>query len=99
MYVCLLQVPWSLISTLIFSILLVGYIKRKSYFSFVNDSAIEQINLKKEPWTACALVCQPVVVDRGPFRDLPRKLHCHQEREACWAEGKLHTQPHAERVR
>jgi len=48
-YVCLLQVPWSLVSNLIFSILLLGYIKRKSYFSFVNDSAIEQINLKKEP--------------------------------------------------
>jgi hypothetical protein len=38
-------------------------------------------------------VCLPVVADRGPFRDLPRKLTCDQDLQACCAKGKLHTSP------
>jgi len=44
-------------------------------------------------------VCQPLVADRGPFRDLPRKLPCDQDVQACWAEGKLHAQTHTGIVR
>jgi len=40
------------------------------------------------------LVCQPVGVDRGPYRGLPRKLPCDKDPHACWADGKLHAQPH-----
>jgi len=44
------------------------------------------------------LVCQPVAVDRGPFRVLPHKLPCDKELQACWANGKLLAQPHTGRV-
>ena len=37
---CLLHVPWSLISTFIFSNGLLEYIRQKSYFNFVKDIAI-----------------------------------------------------------
>jgi hypothetical protein len=73
--------------------------KQKSYFSCVKDSALLQINLKKETWIACVLLCQPVVVDPGTFRDLPRKLHYDRDLQTCWAEGKLHAQVHTGRVR
>jgi len=43
----LFKVPWPFISTVIFYTLLY-YNKQKSYFSFVNDGGIEQINIKKE---------------------------------------------------
>jgi len=39
------------------------------------------------------LVCQPVVVDRGPFRDLPHKLPCAKELQACWADRNQHARP------
>jgi len=45
------------------------------------------------------LVCQPLEVNRGPFRDLPHKLPCEKDLLACRADGKLHTQPHTGRVR
>jgi len=47
---------------------------------------------------ACVLLCQPVVVDRGPFRELPRNLLCDQDLQSCLAEGKLHAQVHMGRV-
>ena len=40
------------------------------------------------------LVCQQVVVDPVPFRDLPRKLPSDKDLQACWADGKLHVQTH-----
>jgi hypothetical protein len=68
-------------------------LNEKSYFKFVNDSAVQQINLKKKP-ALCVLVCLPVVAKSGPFRDLPHELPCDQDLQACWAEGKLHPQAH-----
>jgi len=44
------------------------------------------------------LVSQPVVVDRGPVRDLPRKLPRAKDLQACWADRKLHAQPHTRRL-
>ena len=96
---CLLQVPWLFISTVLFYTWLLYYTKQKSYFNFASDCAIEQMKLKKEHWIACVLVCQPVVVDRGPLRDLPPKLPCDKDLQACWTHGKLHAQLHTGRVR
>jgi hypothetical protein len=72
---CELQVPWLLISTVIFTLDYHTILNETSYFKFVNNSAGQQINLKKENWIACVVVCQPVVAERGPFRDLPRILY------------------------
>jgi hypothetical protein len=66
--------------------------KEKLYLKYVNDTAIQQINLKKETWTVCVLVCQPVIDERGTFWPIPHKLHRDQDLPACWAEGKLHVQ-------
>ena len=37
-------------------------------------------------------MCQPAIVDWGPCRDLPLKLPCDQDLQACWSEGKLYAQ-------
>jgi hypothetical protein len=63
----------------------------KSYFKVVTDSEIQQIKLKKETWIACVLVCQPVVAEREPFRDLPRKLPWDRTFKLAEQNRKLHT--------
>ena len=57
------------------------------------------MEFKEERWIAWVKVCQPVVADCGTLRDLPRKLPCDKDLQACWADGKLHAQPHTGRVR
>jgi hypothetical protein len=97
-YTRLLQVPWSLISTVICYTGLLYFIKQISYFKFVNDSAIQQTYSNKETKIACVLVCQLAVAERGPFKELLPTLPCDEELQACWADGKIHAQPHTGNV-
>jgi hypothetical protein len=46
--------------------------------------------VKESALNCVVLVCQPVVVDRGPFRDLPLILACDKDLQDCLADGKVH---------
>jgi hypothetical protein len=87
---CLLQVPWSLLKTAIFLIWLLEYTNQNH--TSILQKALQLTNKIKKA-LRCVLVCQPAAVDRGTFRELPRKLPCDKDLQACWAEEKLHAQP------
>jgi hypothetical protein len=74
-------------------------LNERPHFKYVNDSAVQQINLKKETWIACVLMCQPVVAELGPFRNLSRKLPCDHYLQACWAKWETtRLSPHGKRT-
>jgi hypothetical protein len=74
-------------------------LNEKSYFISLSDNAVQQRRLKIETWTACVLVCHTVVVERGPFRDVPLKLPYDQDFKFCWAKQETaHLAPHGKRA-